>query len=117
MARAVVASNYLTRAGPNASDHAARRESLTCSLELSRELLGWLFRENREILRLLAVQDFRKSLGGKAALEQFPYRRRPARHPLCKTPGVDGPKFFLHEHNLESFASIKLTHSTLPAIN
>ncbi|HZE51751.1 MAG TPA: hypothetical protein VE111_00515 [Bradyrhizobium sp.] len=86
-------------------------------LELWRKLLGWLFRENREILRLLAVQDLHKSLSGKAALEQFPYRRRAARHPLCKTPSVDGPKFFLHEHNLESFASIKLTHSTLPAIN
>ncbi|MGC1663090.1 MAG: hypothetical protein WA773_07075, partial [Bradyrhizobium sp.] len=85
-----------------------------------RELFGGVVqrsrfvRKNREVLRLLAVSDFQKSFGGHAALEQFPYGRCPARHPLGKTPGIDDPQFCVGQHDLEPFASIEFAHLTLP---
>jgi hypothetical protein len=76
------------------------------------ELLGWLARENREVLRLLAILYFSKSFGSHAALEQLAYRRCSARHPLCKTPRINDPQLCVCEHDLEPFASIEFTHLT-----
>src|SRR3981189_632747 len=77
----------------------------------NRRLLGCcFFRDNGEVLGLLAVLYLAKSLGRDATLEQLPYRRRPARHPLGKAPSVDEPEFLMREHDLEPLASIEITH-------
>jgi Domain of unknown function (DUF892) len=74
------------------------------------ELFGCLVGHNGEVLGLLAVPDFAKSLGSHAALEQFPYRRGPARHSPCKTPSIDDPQFLVRKHDLEPLASAEFTH-------
>jgi hypothetical protein len=78
------------------------------------ELLGWVARENREVLGLLAILYFSKSFGRHAALEQLAYRRCSARHPFCKTPRINDPQLCVCEHDLEPFASIEFTHLTPP---
>lgn len=66
--------------------------------------------KNGEVLGLLPILSFQKSFASKAALEQFPYCLRSAWHPLRKTPRIDGPEFRRRQHDLEAFASTKLTH-------
>jgi hypothetical protein len=66
--------------------------------------------ENREILGFLTIIGFQKSLGGKAALQQFPYRGSSARHAFFETPRVNGAEFGWRQHDLEALASTKLTH-------
>jgi hypothetical protein len=78
------------------------------------ELFGCLVGHNGEVLGLLAVPDFAKSLGSHAALEQFPYRRGPARHSPRKTPGIDDPQFLVRKHDLEPLASAEFTQLSLP---
>src|ERR1700722_11310695 len=68
------------------------------------ELLGCVVGHHGEVLGLLGVIDIAKSLGSHAALEQFPYRRGPARHSPCKTPGIDDPQFVVRKHDLEPLA-------------
>ena len=84
------------------------------NFEPAGDLFGRLVQENREIPGLLALLDFAKSFGGKPPLEQFSYCGSSARHPLCKTPCIDGPEFRGREHDLKAFASMEFTHRTLP---
>src|SRR5436190_8853238 len=76
-------------------------------------LLGCLVRQDGEILRPLTVLDFTESLGSDAALEQLSYGGCPARHSLCKSPGVNDPQFLGGEHDVEPLASVDFTHVPL----
>src|ERR1700681_3877708 len=78
------------------------------------ELFGRLLRDNGKILGLLAVPDFAKPLDREAALEQFPYCGRPARHPLRKPPRIDNPQFLRRQHDLEPLTSTEIAHLALP---
>src|ERR1700692_1905506 len=89
--------------------------SVPPNFEPASDLFGSSVRENREVLGLLAVLDFPKSFGSKPPLEQLPYGRRSARHPFCKAPCINGPKFLGREHDLKAFTSIDFTHPTLHA--
>src|SRR5258707_306924 len=92
-----------------------RRQVGPPNFEPASDLFGCLVQENREVLGPLAVLDFAKSFGGKPALEQFPYCRSSARHPLCKTPCIDGPEFRGRKHDLKAFTSMEFTHRTVLA--
>jgi hypothetical protein len=78
------------------------------------ELLGRFLRNNGKVLGLLAVPDFAKPLDREAALEQFPYCGRPARHPLRKPPRIDNPQLLRRQHDLEPLTSTEIAHLALP---
>jgi len=84
------------------------------NLDLASKLLGGFIGDNGEVLGLLAVQDFAKSLCRKATLEQLPYCGCPARHPPRKPPGINDPQLLRHQHDLEPLASIEIAHLTRP---
>ena len=84
--------------------HGARSSGRYRAPDLAGELLGCFAGENGEVLGFLAVLDFPKSLGSKAALEQLAYCGRPARHPLCKPPRINDPQLLMHQHDLQPLA-------------
>jgi hypothetical protein len=87
-------------------------EAATASHQIARELLGWFVREDRKVLRLLAVLDISKSLGSHAALQQLTYCSGPAWHPFGKAPRINDSEFLRHQHDLEPLASTEFTHLT-----
>jgi hypothetical protein len=65
--------------------------------------LGFLLRQNSEVLRLYAFVGERESLCGQPTSEYFANGGRSARHPSHEAPIVKRRQLILREHDLQTF--------------